>query len=300
MGDEPKPRRRAPRLETTMACETAFRIIARHCLEELQSHRPAAGQSDRDAVHDMRVALTRLRSAVALFSPMVADSEALRLKGELKWLNGVLGAARDMDVAVDRLKALRAPRLDAVEADRLWHKLHADSHRRLAQALRSTRYRRLIGDISDWVENGTWCRDAQTAKLRATSLARYGTRKLERWHDTLTKAAERLEQMGVKRRHRLRRRSKRLRYAVEFVANLLQDSCARSTLKHLRKAQSCLGELNDASRRMSIAASLDLHDPDWLTDDLDAKRERRLLRGAAQAYRKLPALIFKDSAVPHP
>jgi len=53
----------------------------------------------------MRIALTRLRTAILLFSPMINDAGRARIKGELKWLNSQLGAVRDLDDAMERLKA---------------------------------------------------------------------------------------------------------------------------------------------------------------------------------------------------
>src|SRR3569832_2249790 len=298
-GAEPEqPRRhRAPGLKASMACEAAFRAIARHCVEDLDNHRPAAARRNRDALHAMRVALTRLRSAISLFSPMVVDPEQVRLKAELKWLNGVLGTARDLDVAIDQLTAIRSPPNNGGAGDRAWHQLHDDSHRRLARALGSPRYRRLIDNISHWIEDGAWSRSELSAKRRATSLARHGTRKLKRWHGKLLRAAKDLEHMGEQRMHRLRRRSKRLRYSIEFLADLLQEDCSRSILKHLRKAQSSLGEINAAARRRTIAGSLGVPVPEWFDDEPDRKRERRLIRAAAQAYRKMPELTFKETAV---
>ena len=53
----------------------------------------------------MRIALTRLRTAILFFSPMVDDPERTRIRDELKWLNAQLGSVRDLDVAIERLKA---------------------------------------------------------------------------------------------------------------------------------------------------------------------------------------------------
>src|SRR5271155_2662387 len=90
---EPAPgERRYPvvRLYALMACDTAFRVVARRCLEDLTAGRAATCRGDSTALHQTRIALTRLRTALAFFSPMVADAESKRLKRELKWLNGEL------------------------------------------------------------------------------------------------------------------------------------------------------------------------------------------------------------------
>ena len=85
MRDSPKSARKAAspaagtslhqRLNPAMACDTAFRIIARHCLADLAANQPATCEGDPAALHRMRIALTRLRTAIVFFSPMVADRQ---------------------------------------------------------------------------------------------------------------------------------------------------------------------------------------------------------------------------------
>src|ERR1700741_3199137 len=75
------------RLNAGMACDTAFRIIARRHLAALGAHREATIKGDADALREMRVALTRLRSVIRFFSPMVNDALKQRIWHELKWLN---------------------------------------------------------------------------------------------------------------------------------------------------------------------------------------------------------------------
>jgi inorganic triphosphatase YgiF len=62
-----------PRLHSAMPCDTAFRVVARGCLWDLTANQQTACQGDPEAVHQMRIALTRLRTAISFFSPMVAD-----------------------------------------------------------------------------------------------------------------------------------------------------------------------------------------------------------------------------------
>src|SRR5258707_4066985 len=164
-----------PRLNPMMACDTAFRVVARRCLDDLNANHEATCRGDPGALHQMRIALTRLRTAVSFFSPMVADVERTRIRDELKWLNGQLGTVRDLDVAIERLKAMDKQRPQAIPHFRSWNEKRADGHRHLARALRSTRYRRLIESTSSWVENGPWSvmRGKQETKERASPVAAY-------------------------------------------------------------------------------------------------------------------------------
>jgi Uncharacterized conserved protein len=77
-----------PRLNGAMACDTAFRIVARRHLDALITNREATSNGDPTALHQMRIALTHLRTAILFFSPMVEDAIRDEVRDELKWLNG--------------------------------------------------------------------------------------------------------------------------------------------------------------------------------------------------------------------
>src|SRR5438552_2951112 len=186
------------RLNPTMACDTAFRVVARRCLYNLTANHEATCKGDPGALHQMRIALTRLRTAILFFSPMVDDPERTRIRDELKWLNAQLGSVRDLDVAIERLKDVSKQRPQAISDYEHWNEKRADSHRHLARALRSARY--------------------------------------------------------------------------------------------LRKAQKSLGQLNDDANGHSLATALQGNGIPAPLEFLSAKREKRLIRTAAAAYRKLAAL----------
>src|SRR5271168_2647562 len=94
---------RVPRLNPEMACDTAFRLVARRCLADLTANHASTCRGDPEALHRMRVSLARLRAAFSFFSPMVADTHWKQVRVELKWLRAQLGAVRDLDVAIERL-----------------------------------------------------------------------------------------------------------------------------------------------------------------------------------------------------
>src|SRR5260370_11838992 len=98
---EHKPPYPTLRLNPAMACDTAFRVVARRCLENLIGNHEATSRGDPGALHQMRIALTRLRTAILFFSPMVDDPDPTRLSDDLSWLNAQLGTVRDLDVAIE-------------------------------------------------------------------------------------------------------------------------------------------------------------------------------------------------------
>lgn len=278
-----------------MACDTAFRAVAHRYLSDLTACHEATTRGDPVALHQMRIALTHLRTAILFFSPMVADAKQARIRVELKWLNAHLGAIRDLDVAIERLRAIDKRRLQATPNYRAWTAKRADKHQHLARALRSARYKRLIKNISGWIEHGLWSikKGKGAARRRAAPVAAYGVRKLTRWQKRLLKRSRKLRKMDGEKRHRLRLLNKKLCYSIESFADLFtarKFSGQQTALKYLRKAQRSLGQLNDDARGHSLAAALEREGIPTPLQFLSHKRERRLMRTAAAAYRKLAAL----------
>jgi CHAD domain-containing protein len=283
------------RINSTMACDTTFRVVARRCLSDLTAHHEATCKGDPAALYRMRVALTRLRTAILFFSPMVADSQRTQIRQELKWLNGHLGAVRDLDVAIKRLKAAGKRRPQAVAHYRFWNGKRADAHRLLARVLRSARYRRLVKSTSDWIDNGPWCIKAGTqfAGKRASPIVIYSAGKLTRWREKLLKKYRKLPKMSTRKRHRLRLLNKKLCYSIEFFEGLFADkgfAKQQAALKYLRRAKRSLGQLNDDANSQSLAAALQREGIAAPSQILTRKREKRLIRTATTAYEKLAAL----------
>ena len=278
-----------------MACDTAFRVVARRYLVDLTTNHDATCAGDPVALHRMRIALTHLRTAILFFSPMVADATRTRVRAELKWLNSHLGAMRDLDVAIERLKAIDKRRPQAIPHYRAWIAKRTEIHRDLTRALRSVRYRRLVKRTSDWVERGPWSvrRGKQAALKRVSPVATYGVRKLTRWQERLLKKSRKLPKMNTEKRHRLRLLNKKLSYSIGSFEDLFPDrkfSRQQAGLKYLRKAQKALGQLNDDARGHSIAAALEREGVQVPLQFLSRSREKRLILETAAAYRKLAAL----------
>ncbi len=285
----------APRLNAAMACDTAFRIVARRYLADLTANHDATCGGDPVALHRMRIALTHLRSAILFFSPMVADAARTRVRAELKWLNAHLGVMRDLDVAIERLKKIDKRRPQAIPHYRAWTAKRAEAHRDLARALRSVRYRRLVKSTFDWIERGPWSirRGKRAALKRASPIEAFSLRKLRRWQEKLLKKSRKLPKMDTAKRHRLRLLNKKLSYSIGSFEDLFTNrkfSRQQTALKYLRKAQKALGQLNDDARGHSLAVALEREGVRVPWQFLSRKREKRLIRETVATYRKLAKL----------
>src|SRR5262249_49623339 len=170
-----------------------------------------------------------------------------------------------------------------------------EGHHTLSRTLNSVRYQWLIEQASSWIENGPWStrRDKQAEAERARPIGVFTADKLLEWEKSLLKRSRKLRKMGTKKRHRLRLLNKKLTYSIDSFEDLFEDKKFvkhKAALKQLRRAQRSLGQLNDGARGAALAEELKRGGVQTEVQFLKPKREKRLLKRAAQAYRKLDKL----------
>jgi CHAD domain-containing protein len=236
-------------------CATAFQTMTLGCVADIKAHHSSACAGDAEAVHQIRVAITRLRAAVAFFAPIVVDAEWRRLKEEIGWLNGPLGAARDSDVVVEYA---RRKRYGAWAQRMIGEQLvqrQAQDHRRLVRCLRSVRAQRLIAALAGWIRQGPWLARYKRRK-HAEALQPYCARELNRWHERLVRKGRHLKTLGASRRHRLRIKAKRFRYMLEALTETV-TLWGRGKFHHLHRPakglQRALGDMRDLERFAGLA-----------------------------------------------
>lgn len=202
--------------------------------------------TDPEGVHQARVATRRLRSDLVTFGSVVDPERATQLRDELGWLAGILGAVRDGDVLLERMRE-RAARLDETHARgaaEVVSSLATDrdrAHATLLTTLREPRYLRLLDHLVAEANAPSLVPEA-AGHLAATTV---GDLVRGPWR-ALRKQKKRL---GKKPRnadlHLLRIRAKRVRYAAEAVAPVVGRQ-ARDLAAAAADLQGVLGDLNDA------------------------------------------------------
>ncbi|MDI1266625.1 MAG: CHAD domain-containing protein [bacterium] len=255
----------------SLDCATVFRNIAMECVALIEAHQEAACVGDAEAVHQSRVAITRLRAAVAFFAPIVRDDEWLRLKTEIAWLNDALGAARDSDVVVAYAGRKRYRSwAEGVFGESLDSR-RAQHHRRLLRRLRSVRFRRLIAALAEWAGRGPARPDS------AEPLERYCDRQLKSWRERLIRKGRHLDRLDGSRRHRLRIRVKRFRYMLEALKEIIPLRGRGEWRRSAKRLQRVLGEIRDIERLCDLAGNKP--PPGY------RRRRDALLGSAVEAYR---------------
>jgi triphosphatase len=240
-----------PHLATDMTCRQAFQEICQICMHDFHLNLPGLERSDYvEAFHQGRIAIRRLRATMALFKPMVFDIAYRRLRDELKWLAGLFGAARDMDVlranlpppAPEDHASMRAGELaGACEAKRL------RAHQAVVEALDGERARTLQLDLAVWIEDGRWQR--QSSGIAEEPVPRYAGARLKKRCGKLVKQGAGLAKLASGARHQIRIEAKKLRYMAEFFGDVPGVAKDHKRLKELinccEKLQAALGAIRD-------------------------------------------------------
>ncbi|OIQ94806.1 inorganic triphosphatase [mine drainage metagenome] len=226
----------------------AFRAIAWSCLEQLQAnHECLLETGDAEAVHQMRVALRRLRSALGLFKALVTDDALPRLLEELRWLQSVLGPARDRDVLIAESLAPFAPFFSEEEAyRRLRRDMEAERQFYYGQAIAALshpRFTHLMLSLGQWCQTGPWT----GRPVPPASVGQLAARTLDKRFARTRKDLRALARLPADERHLLRIRIKKLRYATEFFESLYGGRAHRKFVAVLAALQDHLGALNDTA-----------------------------------------------------
>jgi CHAD domain-containing protein len=239
--------------------EFAFRILRKQ-FGIFLAHEPGTRiGEDPEELHDMRVATRRMRAAMKIFEGAL-PVRARALRDSLKWVAGALGEVRDLDVQLGHLEdwvSEAAPEnqepLMALRA--VLGGQRAKARKAMLRVLDSRRYARLIASFASFLQKGPSRRAAgarQPIMEAAPDLVRKPYRKVRKLGDPLT------EESSGEEFHELRKKGKRLRYALEFLSGIYGEPI-KEFVGPLRDLQDVLGDHQDAEvatshlRELSVA-----------------------------------------------
>jgi len=261
-------------LQREMSMAEACRTIWHEQLMVLLLHEAGARFSeDPESVHDARVSIRRARAAARIYQGYFKPKTLRRHLKPLRRTARLLGAVRDLDVAIGKLHTYQAKTRKKSASDLQatldeWRAQRATAHAELIQWLDSKQYARFVSAFA------RFCRKPSAGAIDLRPLpgaemtpfqVRHvapplllsnfaNVRAYEVWFDLA-------DDVPVETLHRLRIECKYLRYHLEFMLSLLGPDGAEIAAL-LRKLQDDLGDLNDAvvSRQM-ITAGADAREP---------------------------------------
>ncbi len=277
------------RLEPEQSAHAALRAVVAHCLQQIlpNASEVADGRCSDEHVHQLRVGLRRLRSALRFFAGWTAPFDPA-WAARLTALFRQLGVARDRDaLAASLLPALRQAGAPLFELP------PAPDGPTPTELLRTSEATLLLLDLLAYQVNGPAApapplADAPAGDVRPAPeplppLPDAVTARLQRWHRRVVRPGKRYAELDDLARHSLRKRVKRLRYAAEFVASLYGGKAVARYLKRLAPVQDSLGRYNDLCVGLATYRSAVGDDPrawfaiGWLT----ARREVLLAESAS-------------------
>jgi len=219
---------------------------------QLRRYDPLVRRDAPDAVHQMRVAARRMRSALQGFGRVIDREQTRELTAELKWVAGELAGARDAEVMAERVAELLSHVPDDLKLGPIDAAMTRAFERRAAEAravglaaLDSDRYLALHERIDALLADPPLtARASRKAKRELPRSIRRAYRRVEsRMADAQRRTAG---EDGDRALHETRKAAKRLRYAAEAAEPRLGKPAARLK-KRLKSVQSLLGDHQDAA-----------------------------------------------------
>lgn len=210
-------------------------------------------------IHQMRVAQRRLRTAIRIFPHCQDETWTAHIKPELKWLGGLLGDARDLDVFVEStLPALVAADTDAARWDAVREEAEAArlaARARAREALTSPRYAHAALAWLQWLA-------ALAQRVRAGSenvrpLHAHAAERVRRYYSRLART-QKLTAIDESSRHLARINAKYLRYTLEFFESITSRRTRTETVRTLARLQTVLGDGNDAAVALRFLQMMDV------------------------------------------
>ncbi len=250
MADEEGPDLAAAIVRARMASRIADVMTAR---ARVVAHQDAT--SDEEAVHDYRVGLRRLRSALRALRPMWSKDRLVPLEDELKALADATGDVRDEEVLQETLRRIEPTDAAKPVLDR-W----ADGRARRLGGARAAAARKLAGaELGDRLSAVLHQTEATLgeAPARRMTLSKLRRKSMGKMLEEVVRRGAAADPADVEGMHTLRIRIKRLRYGIELF--FADDAPTAAALKAATRLQKRLGELHDvdeAQLRMARAWGL--------------------------------------------
>jgi inorganic triphosphatase YgiF len=256
---------KAPSISPDASGSSAFQDLTSALLASLVGNQPAASTGSAEGVHRMRIAVRRLRTALALFRPHLAQEAEIQFTEALRRLGRILGEARDWDVFCSEtlmeagkqgvpdplLQALRKP----AEAER------RAAHVRLREEFGQPDLTRLVLGLSAWAGDASVLLKPGDDGRLSEPVVDIAPELLEHLRRKVSKRGRRIRHRSEEELHDLRKALKRLRYALEFLAPLLKKRRLKTYLHSCKELQEDLGTINDAAMAKTLARRLGKTDP---------------------------------------
>lgn len=227
--------------------------ILRHGFQHFLDNYPAVTLAgEPEGIHQMRVAMRRLLSAIRMFGPVLRLEDTRGLFQALKTLFTQLGEVREADVFIgETLPSLAAAGLGTTLESVLRREIaafRAAAYQRALDELTSANFARLVVQLNDWIESRNLLKADRPidALLVERAAEDFAVPRIRALHAKLLKQGAKARCGTLDDWHRTRIAAKKLRYAGEPLFQALAPKIDTDRLsKQLSRLQTSLGRLND-------------------------------------------------------
>jgi CHAD domain-containing protein len=227
----------------------AARKVLRFNFERMLLNEPGSRLGEKiEAVHDMRVATRRMRSAFRLFRPFFKTNAIKPLNHALRDVARLLGEVRDLDVFMEKAQhfAQENPESNLEPLVIVWQQQLDKARRALIRCLDSKAYARFVDQFHAFLTTpGAGARALPGPEEAVAYQVRHIVPRLIYEHYEVVRAYDAvLKDASVTTLHALRIDFKRFRYTLEFFEEILGREI-ESVIKETKIMQDHLGDLTD-------------------------------------------------------
>jgi len=228
------------------------RLLAKYYLQMIRAE-PSAARGSEEGLHDLRVALRKLRNVAILFHAL--DPVFLGdLDRKVSKVSDRMGEARDLDVWVALFREMDAAGVLKLVPDRDRRAVEIGlqkTRKRLATAaLSDRRFQRIKIRVRDYVRSAP-----PVHRKSPPSPEAFTARQMLHVRNLIDSRYRRIGGFSCNRAHNLRRAGRRMRYLAEFFASSIGETtvCAGEWITH---AQAALGKLHDCDSALEFSKNL--------------------------------------------
>jgi CHAD domain-containing protein len=245
-----------PSMPLEVAARRALAVRLDAVLKQLQSVTDGTHQ-DVEPVHQLRVASRRCRAVLDLFADVLPEKLYSRLRRQLRRIRRTAGPARDWDVFYLSLADRLAKATSRTASGLHWISGHMAARRALAQAELKESCAKRAGALRDAIgEDSRESLDGRNGSV--TTLGQIAGERILQLLDALEEAGRgNLE--NQERLHRLRIAGKRLRYAMEVLADCFLPPFREDLYPLVEQMQEHLGSINDAHVALTVLEEMQTH-----------------------------------------
>ena len=237
-------------LTPNMHADEATRTIFRFLLKVIKANEPQIKYDiDTEILHDYRVAIRRTRSALVWDKKIFNRSLISRFQKDLAFIGKLSNEMRDLDVYLlnqDKYKAMLPPVIqdDLKPLFEYLAQKRAASFKKVVSGIQSQKYKKIMHDWEAFL-NETQNEENQGSAASYPIISQASKRVFNQYKDVVKSGSRILKDSEDEKLHKLRIKCKKLRYLIQFFANLYPPEKINTLVKQLKKLQDMLGNFND-------------------------------------------------------